>query len=329
MLLSGDHQKVREWRIEQSRARAEQFERAASRYHRHRAAPPSVRRFFSRQMAPYEQRHRQHRAWPAEAGSSVIRPGRSRARALSGGRGKPPTHPGLRGNRDQAPGPGVRETFTVRKQSFGVGVERTFPLHSPKIEKLEIAARGDVRRAKLYYLRGRIGKAEGSPSGAGGSTRGGFGPVRCRRRRAEALDAEGVSTGGGGGGRGRRGGGRGQARGARRRGDRGGRGQGGRGDRRRRSRRGGSRGGGRAGGPGSRAEARRRREEETRRGGGRRGGGDRGEATAEERSRQRPATPARARTLKSRSRRAALAVLSSSSSSSCWPRAGAGRFRRG
>jgi large subunit ribosomal protein L19 len=56
-------------------------------------------------------------------------------------------------------GPGARETFTVRKQSFGVGVERTFPLHSPKIEKLEIAARGDVRRAKLYYLRGRIGKA--------------------------------------------------------------------------------------------------------------------------------------------------------------------------
>ncbi len=53
----------------------------------------------------------------------------------------------------------MRETFTVRKQSFGVGVERTFPLHSPKIEKLEIAARGDVRRAKLYYLRGRIGKA--------------------------------------------------------------------------------------------------------------------------------------------------------------------------
>ena len=56
-------------------------------------------------------------------------------------------------------GSGARETFTVRKQSFGVGVERTFPLHSPKIEKLEIAARGDVRRAKLYYLRGRIGKA--------------------------------------------------------------------------------------------------------------------------------------------------------------------------
>ena len=55
-------------------------------------------------------------------------------------------------------GEGVRETFTVRKNSFGVGVERTFPLHTPKIEKIEVAARGDVRRAKLYYLRGRVGK---------------------------------------------------------------------------------------------------------------------------------------------------------------------------
>src|ERR687892_357113 len=55
-------------------------------------------------------------------------------------------------------GHGVRETFTVRKQSFGVGVERTFPVHSPKIEKIDVAARGDVRRAKLYYLRGRVGK---------------------------------------------------------------------------------------------------------------------------------------------------------------------------
>jgi large subunit ribosomal protein L19 len=56
-------------------------------------------------------------------------------------------------------GSGVRETFTVRKQSFGVGVERTFPLHSPKIERIEVAARGDVRRAKLYYLRDRVGRA--------------------------------------------------------------------------------------------------------------------------------------------------------------------------
>ena len=55
-------------------------------------------------------------------------------------------------------GTGARETFTVRKQSFGVGVERTFPVHSPKIDKLEVVARGDVRRAKLYYLRGRVGK---------------------------------------------------------------------------------------------------------------------------------------------------------------------------
>jgi large subunit ribosomal protein L19 len=55
-------------------------------------------------------------------------------------------------------GHGARETFTVRKQSFGVGVERTFPVHSPKIERIELAARGDVRRAKLYYLRDRVGK---------------------------------------------------------------------------------------------------------------------------------------------------------------------------
>ena len=55
-------------------------------------------------------------------------------------------------------GKGARETFTVRKQSFGVGVERTFPVHSPKIERIEVAARGDVRRAKLYYLRGRVGR---------------------------------------------------------------------------------------------------------------------------------------------------------------------------
>lgn len=56
-------------------------------------------------------------------------------------------------------GAGVRETFTVRKVSFGVGVERTFPVHSPTIERIEVVSRGDVRRAKLYYLRSRRGKA--------------------------------------------------------------------------------------------------------------------------------------------------------------------------
>src|SRR6202041_1719772 len=56
-------------------------------------------------------------------------------------------------------GSGVRETFTVRKLSFGVGVERTFPVHSPVIAKIEVVTKGDVRRAKLYYLRDRTGKA--------------------------------------------------------------------------------------------------------------------------------------------------------------------------
>ena len=56
-------------------------------------------------------------------------------------------------------GAGARETFTVRKQSFGVGVERTFPVHTPQIEKIDVVSIGDVNRAKLYYLRGKVGKA--------------------------------------------------------------------------------------------------------------------------------------------------------------------------
>jgi large subunit ribosomal protein L19 len=87
-------------------------------------------------------------------------------------------------------GHGARETFTVRKQSFGVGVERTFPVHSPKIERIEVAARGDVRRAKLYYLRDRVGKRarvrERSYSGPEQSVQPGL--------LFEATDAEGVTV---------------------------------------------------------------------------------------------------------------------------------------
>jgi large subunit ribosomal protein L19 len=77
-------------------------------------------------------------------------------------------------------GAGARETFTVRKQSFGVGVERTFPLHSPKIEKIEVAAIGDVSRAKLYYLRGKVGKKA---------------RVREVQRRGPLSSADAVATG--------------------------------------------------------------------------------------------------------------------------------------
>lgn len=87
-------------------------------------------------------------------------------------------------------GSGARETFTVRKQSFGVGVERTFPLHSPKIERLEIAARGDVRRAKLYYLRGRIGKRARVSERRWGIDEEVF---ASPPEEVEAIDAEGVS----------------------------------------------------------------------------------------------------------------------------------------
>jgi large subunit ribosomal protein L19 len=90
-------------------------------------------------------------------------------------------------------GSGVRETFTVRKQSFGVGVERTFPLHSPKIEKLEVAARGDVRRAKLYYLRGRIGKAARVAERRWGIDDDVVAVAGAAEGDSTAVDAEGVS----------------------------------------------------------------------------------------------------------------------------------------
>jgi large subunit ribosomal protein L19 len=87
-------------------------------------------------------------------------------------------------------GNGSRETFTVRKQSFGVGVERTFPLHSPKIEKLEIAARGDVRRAKLYYLRDKVGKSARVAERRWGIEE----EMVVATEEAEAVDAEGVAV---------------------------------------------------------------------------------------------------------------------------------------
>jgi large subunit ribosomal protein L19 len=86
-------------------------------------------------------------------------------------------------------GSGARETFTVRKQSFGVGVERTFPVHSPKIERLEVVARGDVRRAKLYYLRGRVGKRARVAERRWGIED----DLVLAAEEAEAIDSEGVA----------------------------------------------------------------------------------------------------------------------------------------
>jgi large subunit ribosomal protein L19 len=86
-------------------------------------------------------------------------------------------------------GSGARETFIVRKQSFGVGVERTFPVHSPKIERLEVVARGDVRRAKLYYLRGRVGKRARVAERRWGIED----DLVLATEEAEAVDSEGVA----------------------------------------------------------------------------------------------------------------------------------------
>ncbi len=88
-----------------------------------------------------------------------FRPGdsvRVHVRVIEGSRSRVQVFAGVVIARNAA---GVQEAFTVRKVSFGVGVERTFPLHSPIIEKIEVERRGDVRRAKLYYLRGLRGKA--------------------------------------------------------------------------------------------------------------------------------------------------------------------------
>jgi large subunit ribosomal protein L19 len=100
-------------------------------------------------------------------------------------------------------GHGARETFTVRKQSFGVGVERTFPLHSPKIEKIEVAAIGDVNRAKLYYLRSKLGRKArvrerqhtGPVSSAGAGDEAGTAEEREPDEEPEATAGEEVEPG--------------------------------------------------------------------------------------------------------------------------------------
>jgi large subunit ribosomal protein L19 len=106
---------------------------------------------MSRVIQSLEQRQLRRDLPPFKAGDSV----RVHFQVIEGQRRRVQVFEGIVIKRQ---GAGVRETFTVRKQSFGVGVERTFPMHSPKIEKIEVTAIGDVNRAKLYYLRGKVGK---------------------------------------------------------------------------------------------------------------------------------------------------------------------------
>jgi large subunit ribosomal protein L19 len=119
------------------------------RYH---SAP--ARRAFSLMPSPIElleQRQLRSDIPQFKAGDTV----RVHFRVIEGQRSRIQVFEGIVIKRQ---GSGVRETFTVRKQSFGVGVERTFPVHSPKVENIEVMAIGDVNRAKLYYLREKVGK---------------------------------------------------------------------------------------------------------------------------------------------------------------------------
>jgi large subunit ribosomal protein L19 len=106
---------------------------------------------MNRMIESLEQRQLRSDLPPFKAGDSV----RVHFQVIEGQRRRVQVFEGIVIKRQ---GAGARETFTVRKQSFGVGVERTFPLHSPKIERIEVTAIGDVNRAKLYYLRGKVGK---------------------------------------------------------------------------------------------------------------------------------------------------------------------------
>ncbi len=164
VLLSGNHERIARWRREQSRRRgAKVCERGA-------APAPLTWRFaprgsgfpvqfcgetsFGQDMSSVIEsieRAQLRRVPTFEPGDRV----RVHFQVVEGTRSRIQVFEGVVIKRQ---GHGVRETFTVRKQSFGVGVERMFPVHSPKIDKIEVAARGDVRRAKLYYLRDRVGK---------------------------------------------------------------------------------------------------------------------------------------------------------------------------
>ena len=106
---------------------------------------------MSRVIETLEQRQLRTNLPPFKAGDTV----RVHFQVIEGQRRRVQVFEGIVLKRQ---GAGARETFTVRKQSFGVGVERTFPLHSPKIDKVDVTAIGDVNRAKLYYLRGKVGK---------------------------------------------------------------------------------------------------------------------------------------------------------------------------
>ena len=162
VLLSGHHEEIRRWRLEQARG-ATAPERRAVRCHgratRSSASDSSARRRRTSVRLPFAmstvidniERAQLRRVPQFHAGDRL----RVHFLVIEGTRRRTQVFEGVVIKRQ---GHGARETFTVRKQSFGVGVERTFPLHSPKIEKIEVAARGDVRRAKLYYLRDRVGK---------------------------------------------------------------------------------------------------------------------------------------------------------------------------
>ena len=115
------------------------------------ALPPGLPLSMNRVIENLEQRQLRTNLPPFKAGDSV----RVHFQVIEGQRRRVQVFEGIVLKRQ---GAGVRETFTVRKQSFGVGVERTFPVHSPKIERIEVTAIGDVNRAKLYYLRGKVGK---------------------------------------------------------------------------------------------------------------------------------------------------------------------------